>query len=125
MQECVIGGFTEPRGSRTGFGALLLGLYGKGKLYYVGHVGTGFNTKTLAAMTAQLKKMERKTSPFVNPVDSNTKARWVEPELVAQVRFTEWTRDNLMRQPAFLGVRTDKKPKECVREIPVHADDVA
>ena len=123
-QECVIGGFTEPRGSRKGFGALLLGLYDKGKLYYAGHVGTGFDTKTLAAMTAQLKKIERKTSPFSNAVDSNTKAHWVEPRLVAQVRFTEWTRDGVMRQPAFLGLRTDKKPKECVREVPVDTDDV-
>ena len=123
-QECVIGGFTEPRGSRKGFGALLLGLYDKGKLYYVGSVGTGFDTKTLAVMTAQLKKIERKTSPFANEVDSNTKAHWVEPKLVAQVRFTEWTRDGVMRQPAFLGTRTDKKPKECVREVPVDTADV-
>jgi len=125
MQECVIGGFTEPRGSRKGFGALLLGLYQGRKLYYVGHVGTGFDTKTLAAMTAQLKKSERKTSPFVNDVASNTKAHWVEPKLVAEVRFTEWTRDGVMRQPAFLGLRADKKPKECVREVPVDADEVA
>jgi bifunctional non-homologous end joining protein LigD len=125
MQECVIGGFTEPRGSRKGFGALLLGLYQGRKLYYVGHVGTGFDTKTLAAMTAQLKKIERKTSPFVNDVASNTKAHWVEPKLVAQVRFTEWTRDGVMRQPAFLGLRTDKNPKECVREVPLDTDDVA
>lgn len=125
MQECVIGGFTEPRGSRKGFGALLLGLYDKRKLYYVGHVGTGFDTKTLATMTAQLKKIERKTSPFVNDVESNTKAHWVEPKLVAEVRFTEWTRDGIMRQPAFLGLRLDKKPQECVREIPLDTDDVA
>jgi bifunctional non-homologous end joining protein LigD len=124
MQECVIGGFTEPRGSRKGFGALLLGLYDKGKLYYVGHVGTGFDTKTLAAMTAQLKKIERKASPFANDVASNTKVHWVEPRLVAQVRFTEWTRDGVMRQPAYLGLRTDKKPKECVREVPVDTDEV-
>jgi bifunctional non-homologous end joining protein LigD len=125
IQECVVGGFTEPRGSRKGFGALLLGLYDKSKLYYIGHVGTGFDTKTLAAMTAQLKKIERTSSPFANDVDSNTKAHWVEPKLVAQVRFTEWTRDNLMRQPAFLGLRADKKPKDCVREIPVDSDEVA
>ncbi len=125
MQECVIGGFTEPRGSRKGFGALLLGLYDRGKLSYVGHVGTGFDTKTLDAMSAQLKKIERKTSPFVNAVDSNTKAHFVEPKLVAQVRFTEWTRDGYMRQPAFLGMRTDKSPKECVREVPVDTDEVA
>ena len=94
-------------------------------MHYVGHVGTGFDEKTLAAMTAQLKKIERKTSPFVNDVASNTKAHWVEPKLVAEVRFTEWTRDGVMRQPAFLGLRADKDPKECVREVPVDTDEVA
>jgi bifunctional non-homologous end joining protein LigD len=125
MQECVIGGFTEPRGSRTGFGALLLGLYDRGELYYVGHVGTGFNAKLLASLTADLKKIERKASPFANRVESNTKAHWVDPKLVAQIRFTEWTRDGYLRQPAFLGLRLDKSAKECVRERPVDADDVA
>ncbi|MGZ3526570.1 MAG: non-homologous end-joining DNA ligase [Vulcanimicrobiaceae bacterium] len=125
IQEAVIGGYTEPRGSRKGFGALLLGLYDdRGKLHYVGHVGTGFDTKTLEKLTEQLKKLERKTSPFVEPVDSNTPAHWVKPELVAEVRFTEWTRDGYMRQPAFLGLRVDKDPKECKREVPVHTDDV-
>lgn len=124
VQECVIGGFTEPRGSRTGFGALLLGLYDGKELQYVGHVGTGFNTKLLQSLTADLKKIERKTSPFANPVESNTRAHWVDPKLVAQIRFTEWTRDGYLRQPAFLGLRLDKKPKECVRELPVDTDAV-
>ncbi|MBV8489217.1 MAG: ATP-dependent DNA ligase, partial [Candidatus Eremiobacteraeota bacterium] len=106
-------------------GALLLGLYDGGKLFYVGHVGTGFDTKTLERMTADLKKRERKTSPFANAVDSNTKAHWVSPDLVAQVRFTEWTRDGLMRQPAFLGLRVDKDPKSCVRERPLDTGEVA
>jgi len=123
-QEFVIGGYTEPRGSRTGFGSLLLGLYDGAKLYYVGHVGTGFDTKLLQSLTAQLKKIERKTSPFVNSVDANTKPHFVEPKLVGEVRFTEWTRDGLLRQPAFLGLRVDKKPKECVRERPVDTDAV-
>jgi bifunctional non-homologous end joining protein LigD len=125
VQECVIGGFTEPRGSRSGFGALLLGLYDGKELYYVGHVGTGFNTKLLHSLTADLKKIERKSSPFANRVDSNTKPHWVEPKLVAQVRFTEWTRDRYLRQPAFLGLRLDKEPKECVRERPIDTDVVA
>ncbi|HEY8313341.1 MAG TPA: non-homologous end-joining DNA ligase [Candidatus Baltobacteraceae bacterium] len=126
MQEAVVGGFTEPRGSRKGFGALLLGLYDeRGKLHYVGHVGTGFDTKTLAKMTAQLESIEQKKSPFVNDVDSNTPAHWVKPAFVAEVRFAEWTRDGYMRQPAFLGLRLDKDPKECRRERPVDADDVA
>jgi bifunctional non-homologous end joining protein LigD len=125
VQECVIGGFTEPRGSRTGFGSLLLGLYDRGKLIYVGHAGTGFNTKTLASLTADLKKIERKSSPFANGVDANTKPHWVKPEMVAEIRFTEWTRDGYMRQPAFLGLRVDKDPKNCVRERPVDTDEVA
>lgn len=125
MQECVVGGFTEPRGSRTGFGALLLGLYDGKNLEYVGHVGTGFNTKLLHSLTADLKKIERKTSPFSTRVESNTKPHWVEPKMVAQVRFTEWTRDGYLRQPAFLGLRLDKKPKECVRERPIDTDEVA
>src|SRR5579872_3562607 len=124
VQECVIGGYTEPRGSRTGFGALLLGLYEGKQLHYVGHVGTGFDTKLLRSLTADLKKIERKTSPFVNSVDSNTKAHWVDPKLVAQVRFTEWTRDGYLRQPALLGLRVDKDPKECVRERPLDTDAV-
>jgi bifunctional non-homologous end joining protein LigD len=125
MQECVIGGFTEPRGSRKGFGSLLLGLYDRGKLMYVGHAGTGFNTKLLASLTADLKKIERKESPFANSVDANTKPHWVKPQMVAEIRFTEWTRDGYMRQPAFLGLRLDKDPKACVRERPVDTDEVA
>jgi|SRR5579884_2903633 len=125
VQECVIGGFTEPRGSRTGFGALLLGLYSGKELQYVGHAGTGFNTKLLQSLTADLKRIERKTSPFSNRVDSNSKPHWVEPKMVAQIRFTEWTRDGYLRQPAFLGLRLDKDPKECVRERAVDADVLA
>lgn len=125
VQEFVVGGYTEPRGSRKGFGSLLLGVYDKGKLYYVGHAGTGFDTKTLQSLTAQLKNLERKTSPFVNKVEANTKPHFVEPKLVANIRFTEWTRDGYLRQPAFLGLRLDKDPKEVVRERPVDTDEVA
>ncbi len=125
MQECVIGGFTEPRGSRSGFGSLLLGLYEGKKLRYVGHAGTGFNAELLASLTKTLKKIERKTSPFVNKVQANAPAHFVEPRMVAQIRFTEWTRDGYMRQPAFLGLREDKEPQECVREKAVDSDEVA
>ena len=125
VQEFVIGGFTEPRGSRKGFGSLLLGVYDKGKLYYVGHAGTGFDTKTLQSLTAQLKKLERKTSPFANKVEANTTPHFVDPKLVANIRFTEWTRDGYLRQPAFLGLRLDKDPKDVVRERPVDTDEVA
>ncbi|MDQ6822894.1 MAG: non-homologous end-joining DNA ligase [Candidatus Eremiobacteraeota bacterium] len=125
MAECVVGGYTEPRGSRKGFGALLVGLYEGKTLHYVGHVGTGFDGKLLASLTARLQKLERKTTPFSEVVDSNTKAHWVKPELVAQIRFAEWTRDGLMRQPAFLGLRIDKKPLECKRERALDTDEIA
>ena len=126
IQECVIGGYTEPRGSRKGFGSLLLGLYDKKKqLHYAGHVGTGFDTKMLASLYKQLLAIETKTSPFAQKVASNTPAHFVSPKLVAQVRFTEWTRDGLMRHPAFLGLRVDKKPQSCVREVPADTDAIA
>ena len=126
IQECVIGGYTEPRGSRKGFGSLLLGLYDKKKqLHYAGHVGTGFDTKMLASLYKQLLAIETKASPFTGKVVSNTPAHFVAPKLVAQVRFTEWTRDGVMRHPAFLGLRVDKKPASCVREIPVDTDAIA
>ncbi len=125
VQECVIGGYTEPRGSRTGFGSLLLGLYDKDKLEYAGHVGTGFDEKTLAELYRKLCAIEIKKSPFAGPVQANTPAHWVKPQLVAQVRFTEWTRDGLMRHPAFLGLRVDKDPKGCRREVALDTDRIA
>jgi bifunctional non-homologous end joining protein LigD len=116
-QEFVIGGWTDPRGSRTGFGSLLLGVYEKGKLAYTGNVGTGFNERVLRELHATLKKLARKTSPFAQG-DVLRGAHWVEPKLVAEVRFAEWTRDGLVRQAAFLGVRADKGAKDVVREMP-------
>ena len=115
-QEFVVGGWTEPKGSRRGFGALLLGVYEKKSLRYVGSVGTGFNTKLLADLHAKLRKIERKTSPFVNDVDANAPAHWASPELVVQVRFSEWTRDGYLRQPAYLGLRPDKAAADVVAE---------
>jgi bifunctional non-homologous end joining protein LigD len=117
-QEFVVGGWTEPKGSRRGFGALLLGVhYGK-ELRYVGSVGTGFSVKLLDELYARLRKIQRKTSPFVNDVDANAPMHWVSPELVVQVRFSEWTRDGYLRQPAFLGMRPDKPAAEVVAEVP-------
>jgi bifunctional non-homologous end joining protein LigD len=118
-QEFVVGGWTQPRGSRRGFGALLLGVYDGGALRCVGSVGTGFDVKRLTEISARLAKLERATSPFDGPVVANAPTHWVEPELVAQVRFAEWTRDGQLRQPAFLGLRVDKTPREAVREAPV------
>ncbi len=117
-QEFVVGGWTEPKGSRTGFGALLLGVYEKKSLRFVGSVGTGFGVKLLTSLHAALRKIERKTSPFSGDVAARDVAHWVKPEIVVEVRFSEWTRDGYLRQPAFLGLRPDKPPGEVVAEIP-------
>lgn len=119
-QEFVIGGFTEPAGSRVGFGALLLGHYdrpGGGALRYAGKVGTGYDRATLLALRRGLDQLEQRRSPFADPVRERG-AHWVEPRLVAQIGFTEWTRDGMLRHPRFLGLRDDKKPQEVVRETP-------
>jgi bifunctional non-homologous end joining protein LigD len=117
-QEFVVGGWTEPKGSRKGFGALLIGVYEKKSLRYVGSVGTGFSTKVLADLYDRLRKLERKTSPFVNAVDANAPVHWCTAELVVQVRFTEWTRDMYLRHPAYLGLRLDKDAADVVAEKP-------
>jgi DNA ligase D-like protein (predicted ligase) len=116
-QELVIGGYTEPRGSRVEFGALLLGYYRDGRLEYAGKVGTGFDTETLHELGARLRNIKRSDAPFTAP--STIKERhvtWVEPKLVAEIGFTEWTRDGRLRHPRFLGLRDDKAAVEVVRE---------
>jgi bifunctional non-homologous end joining protein LigD len=116
-QELVVGGFTEPRGSRVEFGALLLGYYREGRLEYAGKVGTGFDTATLHDLADQMRKLERKDSPFADPGAIKERGvTWVEPKLVAQIGFTEWTRDHRLRHPRFLGLRDDKDASEVVRE---------
>lgn len=116
-QELVVGGYTEPRGSRVEFGALLLGYYDDGGLQYAGKVGTGFDTETLHALAAQLKKLGRQDSPFEKPGEIKERnVSWVEPKLVAQIGFTEWTRDHRLRHPRYLGLRDDKDASEVVRE---------
>jgi bifunctional non-homologous end joining protein LigD len=117
-QELVIGGFTAPQGSRTDFGALLVGYYERKVLKYAGKVGTGFSQETLRTLGKRLRELERDTPPFdsVDPVPRGT--HWVEPELVAQIAFTEWTRDGRLRHPRFLGLRDDKPAREVVRERP-------
>jgi bifunctional non-homologous end joining protein LigD len=117
-QEFVVGGWTEPKGSRKGFGALLLGVYEKKSLRFVGSVGTGFSAKLLRDLYARLQKLERKTSPFVNDVVANSPAHWISPEVVVEVRFSEWTRDGYLRQPAYLGLRPDKPAADVAAEIP-------
>jgi bifunctional non-homologous end joining protein LigD len=116
-QELVIGGYTAPRGSRIEFGALLLGYYEDGKLNYAGKVGTGFDEATLRDLGARLQQRRRERPPFADAAEIRERGvSWVEPELVAQVGFTEWTRAGRLRHPRFLGLREDKSAREVVRE---------
>lgn len=116
QQEAVIGGFTRPRGGRKGLGALVLGVYQGDRLVYIGHTGGGLNTHELLDLREQLEAIKTDKSPFNTPPKTNTPVTWVKPEIVVEVDFREWTRDNLMRQPIFLGIRDDKKPREVTRE---------
>jgi bifunctional non-homologous end joining protein LigD len=115
-QELVIGGFTAPQGSRTDFGALLVGYWEDGRLRYAGKVGTGFDRATLESLGRRLRELVRDDPPFadVHPIPRGT--HWVEPELVAQIAFGEWTRDGRLRHPRYLGLRDDKPAREVVRE---------
>ncbi|HYW06953.1 MAG TPA: non-homologous end-joining DNA ligase [Longimicrobium sp.] len=117
-QEFVIGGFTDPRGSRKGFGSLLLGVYEGDDFRYVGKVGTGFDAAGLRAMHARLRKIETDGSPFANHGTRRRPAgvHWVKPELVCEIAFTEWTDDGILRHPSFQGLREDKQPTEVIRE---------
>jgi DNA ligase D-like protein (predicted ligase) len=116
-QELVIGGFTAPQGSRTDFGALLLGVYDGDQLRYAGKVGTGFDTETLHELGATLRGLARETAPFADAAAIKERhVTWVTPQLVAEVGFTEWTRDGRLRHPRFLGLRDDKAAREVVRE---------
>jgi len=119
QQEVVIGGFTAPRASRKYFGALIVGVYEDGKFVYTGHVGGGFDEKTLAKLYKLMKPLIVKTPPFSGPPPhANEKPTWVKPVLLAEVKFAEWTRDGVMRQPVFLGLRDDVDAREVRREVP-------
>lgn len=128
-QEFVIGGFTEPRGGRQHFGAVLVGYYREGKLLFAGKVGTGFDERSLRSLHERFRRLVRPDCPFANLPEKRVDrfgggmtasqmrlCTWVEPKLVGQVRFAEWTRDDHLRQPSFLGLREDKDPREVVRE---------
>ena len=133
--ECVVGGYTEPEGSRAHFGSLVLGLYDKpGRLIHVGQAGSGFDQKSLDEIWKVLKKLETKKNPFFGEVEALRKVFWVKPELVAEIEFAEWTDGRnssqfspgsqargdgngpKLRAPVFLGLRDDKDPKECLLE---------
>ncbi len=118
-QEVVIGGWTDPQGSRTEFGALLVGVYERGKFVFVGGVGTGFDRSLLALVMKRLKPLATSKPPFAGPHPA--RAHWVRPHIVCEVKFSEWTKDGIMRQPVFLGLRTDKNAKSVVRERPSSA----
>jgi bifunctional non-homologous end joining protein LigD len=128
-QEFLIGGYTLPEGGRKYFGSLLVGYHGPDGLMFAGRVGTGFSDKVLASLYAKSQKLKAPSCPFVNLPEKTIgrwglgitpaimkRCQWVKPVLVAQVKFTEWTLDNQLRQPVFLGLRTDKRPEEVVRE---------
>jgi bifunctional non-homologous end joining protein LigD len=117
-QELVIGGFTAPKGSRTEFGALLVGYNENGALRYAGKVGTGFDHESLRELGARMRELEHGESPFApfKPIPPGT--RWVRAELVGQFGFAEWTRDGRLRHPRYLGLRDDKRASEVVREVP-------
>jgi bifunctional non-homologous end joining protein LigD len=119
--EAVIGGYTEPEGSRAHFGSIVLGLYDKqGRLIHVGQAGSGFNQESLSEISKLLKKRETKQKPFYGDVEALRKVTWVKPDLVAEIEYAEWTdgasggSGPKLRAPVFLGLRDDKDPKECV-----------
>ena len=117
-QEFVVGGYTEPRNSREHIGAILLGYFDKDRFIYAGHTGGGFTRQGLEDMYRKLKPLERKASPFEETPKTNEKAHWVEPKIVVEVKFSEWTADRRLRQPIFLGVRDDKDAREVGVEKP-------
>jgi len=116
-QELVVGGWTDPHGSRTGFGALLVGYYDGTDLRYAGKVGTGFDHGIIADLGARFHALDAPRSPFTDPVKEKG-AHWLRPELVAQIGFSEWTRDGKLRHPRYLGLRDDKAAGDVVREEP-------
>lgn len=117
-QEFVVVGFTEPDGSRTGFGSLMLALNEADGLHYAGGVGTGFDERTLNTLSAQLRALQQPHSSLAE-IPRGLKGYWVKPTLVAQVSFSEWTDEGRIRHPVFKGLRTDKPPSSVIREIPL------
>ena len=118
-QELVVGGFTDPQGSRVGLGALLVGYFDKDDFVFAGKLGTGFDTKLLLDLRARLDKLEIPTTPFTRSTGlPRLRAHWVKPEVVVQVAFTEWTVHGKLRHPRLIAVRHDKAARDVVRETP-------
>jgi bifunctional non-homologous end joining protein LigD len=115
-QEVVIAGFTQPRNTRKYFGSLLLGIYDGDELVYVGHTGSGFNVKSLEAISKKLQPLIVDKSPFNKKPKTNMPATWVKPKLVCEIKFSEWTKDRMARHPIFMGLRDDKKAKDVIFE---------
>ena len=121
-QEFVVGGFTDPQGSRVGLGALLVGYYDQADLVFAGRIGTGFDTKLLLDLRERLDAIEIPATPFTRSTDlPRLRAHWVQPAIVVQVAFLEWTGHGKLRHPRLLGVRFDKNPRDVVREYPAQA----
>jgi bifunctional non-homologous end joining protein LigD len=117
QQELVVGGFTAPQGTRIGFGALLVGYYEGRALRYAGKVGTGYDQETLHTLSRRLTRLRQPRSPFENSDEiREPRVTWVKPSLVAEIAFTEWTRDGKLRHPRFLGLRSDKPARDVVGE---------
>jgi bifunctional non-homologous end joining protein LigD len=124
-QEFVIGGFTNPRGTRSHFGSLLIGTYNKrGDLIYNGHVGTGFTESSLQSLYKLLKARKSSTNPFSTKPPRLKEINWVKPNLIAEIEFTEWTKDNSLRHPSFKGLRNDKKSANIIKETPIPVENV-
>jgi bifunctional non-homologous end joining protein LigD len=123
QQEMVIGGFTEPSGSRKGIGALLVGYYKDGKLEYSGKVGSGYTEKILGELYAKLSGIEQESCPFAHKPKMPGAIHWVKPELLAQIKFSEWTETGSLRHPVYLGLREDKPAKKVTREKPMVKTD--
>jgi bifunctional non-homologous end joining protein LigD len=122
--EVVVGGYTEPRGTRSHFGSLVCGLYRDQQLHYVAHIGGGFNERTLASIYKLMQPLKTSRSPFLNVPKTNEPVQWLKPKLVAEVKFSEWTADNRLRQPIFIGLREDKRPQDCRFEFEGDTDKV-
>jgi bifunctional non-homologous end joining protein LigD len=123
-QEVVVGGYTQPRGTRSHFGSLVCGLYRGDELHYVAHIGGGFNEKLLAAIYKLMQPLKSNQSSFLQVPKTNEPVQWLKPKLVAEVKFSEWTADNRLRHPVFVGLREDKAPRNCRFEIERDTDKV-